>query len=151
MAHEDSKLPSVSVRIVWTDPPDLIELETHVAADGWSGTARAYASPEQLREEAENLLRWCDHRNGAVAIEAGADTGIGGLTLRFCAIDMAGHIVCHIQLTTGDLPNDARPEQIWRLALEIPTEPSQIQRFAHQLVAIVSSLEGEAVLKGVPA
>ena len=151
MAHDGSQLPFIAVRVVRSDPPDLIVLETHVVAAGWSGTGRGYGSPQVLREKAENLIEWCARRDGVFILESGADTGMGGVVLRFCAIDMAGHTVCHIQLAGGDLPSDARPEQVWKLVLEIRTEPSQIERFAHQLAVMVSSLEGEAVLEGVPA
>lgn len=150
MEQDESQSPSIAIRVVYQDLPDVIQLETRVFAYGWSGVARAYTSPDTLREQADGLAKWSHRPDGELTIEAGADTGIGWLLLRFYPVDMARHPVCHVRLAT-DSPTEGRPEQVGRLSLEIPTEPGLIERFARELAALAQTLQGEAVLRGVPA
>jgi hypothetical protein len=146
MADDEPRLPSLCVRIVYDDLPDLIEIEATVLSGDWSGITRAYTGPSALLEEARGLLAWTVRPHGDFSLDAGADTGIGWLQLRWYPVDLAGHLACHIQLATratGD-----RPEQVWRLSLEMPTETASVERFARQLVAVAETLAGEAMLAG---
>jgi hypothetical protein len=146
MPDEDLRSPSLVLRVVYEDLPDLIQVEARVAADGWSGIAWAYTSPHSLGEEARGLLGWTKQLSGEFALEAGADTGIGWLSLRWYAIDRAGHLACHVRMaTSGD---SSRPEGVRRLSLEFRTEPSMVERFARQLASLAESLTGEAELTG---
>ena len=43
---------------------------------------------------------------------------------------------------------EGRPEEVWRLSLEIPTETASVERFARQLTAVAETLTGEATLLG---
>jgi hypothetical protein len=139
------------MRVVHHDLPDLIEVQTAVKLAEWSGVARAYASPNALHEQTVALETWCSRPEGEIALELGADTGIGGTILRFYVVDMAGHVACHVRLAAGGLSSGGRPEQVSRLAIEIATEPGLIERFARELRIVISSLKGEAVLLAVPA
>ena len=67
----------LSLRIVYDDLPDLIEVEVRVVSDEWSGVAQAYTDPASLAEDARGLLAWSRHTVGESHLEAGADTGIG--------------------------------------------------------------------------
>jgi hypothetical protein len=147
MIHDEPRLPSLTVRPVYEDPPDLIEVEAQVVSGYWSGTARAYASPASLLESARGLLAWTECPSGEFALEAGADTGIGWLCLRWYPVDRAGHLACHVKLATPAVGR--RPEEVWRLTLEMPTETGLVERFARHLVSLAETFNGEAVLEGV--
>ena len=143
MTGDASRLTGLNLRIVYEDLPDLIEIEVRVLSGDWSGVARAYTGPSSLAEEARSLLAWSRRPVGEFALDAGADTGIGWVHLRWYAVDLAGHLACHVQLATSKAMD--RPESA-RLALEFPVEPYALEQFAHQIIAIVETLAGEAVL-----
>jgi hypothetical protein len=140
--------PNISIRVVWVDLPDLVELETRVTYGTWSGVARAYTVPDILRDAACKLAEWSRRPTIEFTLEAGADTGIGWLCLRWHPIDRAFHIVCHVQMATSRVTS-ARPQSVWRLSLEIRTEAGLVERFARHLASVAETLNGEAVLEGV--
>ncbi len=146
MTNDEPRLPSVTVRVVYEDLPDLIEIEARVLSGDWSGIACAYTSPSLLVEEARGLLAWTERPREKFTLDAGADTGIGWFQLRCYAVDRAGHLACHVNLATSATGD--RPEQVWRLSLEIPTETASVERFARQLIAVAETLTGEATLAG---
>lgn len=147
MSDEEPRSPSLTLRVIYEDLPDLIQVEARVAADGWSGVTRACTSPHSLGEQACGLLNWAERPRGGFALEAGADTGIGWLSLRWYAIDPAGHLACHVRMATNGF--SSRPESMRRLSLELRTEPALIERFARHVVSLTTSLAGDAVLAGV--
>lgn len=67
--------------------------------------------------------------------------------MRFYPVDLAGHIVSHIQLASDGTFQGARAEQVSRLAVEFPTEPALVERFARKLRCLIENLKGEAVLE----
>lgn len=142
-----SSSPRLTLRVVYEDLPDLIELEAQVVAGDWSGITRAYTDPVSLGEEARGLLACTTRLREEFALEAGADTGIGWLSLRWYTIDRAGHLACYVQIATAAGSN--RPESLRRLSLEFLTEPALVERFARQLISVAETLTGEAVLAGV--
>ena len=146
MTNDKPRLPSVTVRVVYEDLPDLIEIEARVLSGDWSGITCAYTSPCALVEEARGLLAWTACPREEFALDAGADTGIGWFQLRCYAVDRAGHLACHVNLATSAIGD--RPEEVWRLSLEIPTETASVERFARQLIAVAETLTGEATLTG---
>jgi hypothetical protein len=144
--HEEPRLPSLTVRVVYDDLPDLVEIEARVLSGDWSGVTCVYASPSLLAEGARGLLAWTLSPREEFILAAGADTGIGWFQLRCYAVDRAGHLACHVNLATS--ANGDRPEQVWRLSLEIPAETASVERFARQLIAVAETLIGEATLTG---
>ncbi len=50
MDDDEPRAPALSLRVVYKDIPDLIELEARVVTGGWSGVARAYTGPGSLVE-----------------------------------------------------------------------------------------------------
>jgi hypothetical protein len=141
-------LPAISVTLIYEDAPDLLELETRVQSYSWQGMARAYAATELLRQQAVDLAAWCKHLNGEAVIEAGADTGVGWTLLRFYRADSAGHVLCHVTLATGGVVTNHRPEQVWRMSLEIPTEVGLVEQFAKSLQSAIGSVGSTALLQG---
>src|SRR4051794_18637122 len=122
MADDSPRSPALALIVVYEDPPDLIEVEARVVHGEWSGIARAYAGPSSLVEEAGGLLAWSRRPAGEFSLELGADTGIGWVHLRWYAVDLAGHLACHVRLATRAV--GVRPEAVRRLALEIFVEAS---------------------------
>jgi len=135
----------IEIRVVYHDD-DLIELETHIRVNDWCGVGRAYTSADDIRDKANGLVSWSHNPSQEFLIEAGADTGIGWLVLRFYIVDMAGHVACHVTLAS---PAYDRTQPVWRLALSIPSKPGLIERFAKELLAISEILQGKAILEGV--
>ncbi len=146
MTNDEPRLPSLSVRVVYADLPDLIEIEVRVFSGDWSGMTCAYTSPPSLAEEARGLLAWTERPREQFTLDAGSDTGIGWFQLRFYPVDRAGHLASHVNLATSAI--GGRPEGVWRLSLEIATETASVERFARQLIAVAETLTGEAVLAG---
>jgi hypothetical protein len=60
MGDDGPRLPAVTVRVVYQDLPDLIEIEARVVSVDWSGITCAYTSPSALVEGARGLLVWSE-------------------------------------------------------------------------------------------
>jgi hypothetical protein len=146
MTDDEPRSPFLSVRIVYEDPPDPIEIEARVLFGDWSGMTRAYTGPSSLIEQARGLLAWAARPCEEFKLDAGADTGIGWLQLRWYPIDRAGHLACHVELATR--ATGGRPEEVWRLSVEMPKETGLVERFARQLISIGEAFTGEAMLVG---
>jgi hypothetical protein len=134
----------VSIEVVYVDE-HLIELAAAVGAGHWRGRATAYTVPADVVKFAEALLRFADGGPPA-AFEAGANTGIGLIGLRFYRIDRSGHIACHARLASGGVPTEHRPEQVSQLAMEFGTEAAAVERFARQLAELARTQGGRASL-----
>jgi hypothetical protein len=146
---DDPRSPTLTIRVVYEDLPDLIEVEARIVFGDWSAVTRAYTGPSSLAKDARGLLAWSQRPVGEFSLEAGADTGIGWAHLRWYPIDRAGHLACHVRLATQAIRD--RPEVVRRLALEVPVEAFSVERFARQLLAVSETLTGEAVLSLVTA
>jgi hypothetical protein len=149
MEEREVYTPSITIRVVYKDLPDLIELETCVQSRHWRGRATAYTSPTALGNDATSLAAWARQPVNELRIEAGADTGIGWLVLRFYTIDIAGHVMCQVTLAASS--SNWRTEAAARLTFSMPTEPGLVERFARHLSTLSATLEGEAVLEGLAA
>ena len=148
MADELPTQSKLTTRIVYLDLPGMIEVETRVVVGDWRGVARVYASPSSLEESARSLEMWSRQPKGRAELEAGADNGIGWMRLQFYPVDLAGHLVCHVQLTKRSRTL-APSEELHRLSLEFRTEPALVERYARRLEAITHTLGEDAVLLGV--
>jgi hypothetical protein len=134
----------VSIEVVYFDE-HLIELAAMIGAGHWRGRATAYTVQDAIAEFANALLLFAGGGPPAV-FEAGAETGIGLIGLRFYRIDRAGHIACHARLALGGVPTEHRPEQVSRLAVEFGMELSAVEKFARQLAEIAHTQAGRASL-----
>ena len=144
---DDIELPhEVTLAVVWANE-DMIELEAVVGVGRWSGRSRAYFVPQDFADFATALQHFADGVSAEAEFAGGADTGIGLIALRFYKVGRAGHIACHIRLATGWLSNDHRPEEIFRLCVEVRTEIWAVLNFARQLAEIGRTLAGNASLK----
>jgi hypothetical protein len=133
----------VSIRVSWVDD-ELIEIEAELVAEGWCGRANTYTTADEIREFAVELAQFNRTLSGEARLEAGGEDGIGLVALRLYTIDAARHVACHVRLAA--MASGHRPEQVHRLAIELTTEPSFIERFAKGLENIANSRTGEAVL-----
>jgi hypothetical protein len=139
----------LKLRVIYRDPPDLLELEVLVQCRGWAARSTVYASPHGFFEDAERLLAWARNPLDPFPVEAGADTGIGWLKLVFYTIDRAGHVACALTLATGKTSERSRAEETWRMSIELRTEPALIENFARACRTLAQSLDGEAELIGL--
>jgi hypothetical protein len=140
----------IQLRVVYEDLPDLIELGVSVRCGEWSAHSKAYTGPTAFADEAQRLLSWVSSPTDPIRIEAGADTGIGWMVLKFYTVDRAGHVRCAVSLATGGQPRDARPESTWRFGTEMPTELGLVERFARECIALSTDFSQEARLQGLP-
>ena len=141
--------PEISLEIVYADE-HLLELEAIVRNGLWRGQAKAYTLPRDIATFATSLERFADGAVATAAFQAGDDTGIGLISLRFYRIDRAGHIACHTTLVTNDYSTDHRPEEEWRLAVEAGAESWAVLQFARQLTCVASAEAGRASLAIAP-
>ena len=142
---DDLDLPrEVSVEVVYVDE-HLIELEAQVGAGRWRGRACTYTVPLHIANFADSLLNFADGGPPA-EFEAGADNGIGLISIRFYRIDRAGHIAGHARLALGRVSTNHRPEQVARLAVEFGAESWAIVQFAGQLAELARTQTGRASL-----
>ena len=140
----------LQLRVIYDDLPDLIELGVRVVHGDWSALSTAYTSPTFLSDDCEGLLRWVDAPREPLQIEAGADTGIGRMALKFYTINHAGHARCAITLARKLLKSEARPAETFRFAIELPTELGLIEHFARECIALGTNFKREARLIGLP-
>ena len=144
MPGTDSERLRLILRVVYEDPPDMIEIEAQVVGGRWAGAAEAYADPTSFREAAVGLRKWAERPSGDFVLEAGDDDGyFGWIHLRWVSNDGHGSIPCYVQLSTGALATERR----WRLSLTVKAEPWALERFASQLTRVSHSLDSEAVLE----
>ncbi len=132
----------VSVEVVYVDE-HLIELAATVDTGHWRGRATAYTVPTEVSRFADALLQFADGGPPAT-FEAGADNGIGLISLRFYRIDRSGHIAGHARLASGRVPTEHRPEQVSRLAVEFGAEAWAVAQFARQLSDLARTQKGRA-------
>src|ERR1700735_4361535 len=133
----------LQLRVIYEELPNLIELGVRVLHGEWSAMATAYTSPSFLTENGERLLRWVAAPNEPLRIEAGADTGIGWVVLRFYTVHHAGHNRCAITLASKTRTNHPRPAETSRFAIEFPTELVLVQRFAQDVAQLGTNFNGE--------
>lgn len=145
MSDDESRLPRLTLRVVYEDLPDLIQVEARFVAGEWSGVTWAYTSPASLAEEARGLVAWTGRLREEFILEAGSETETGWLSLRWYPVDRAGHLACHVRFATKE---GRRPESVRRLSYEFDTEPALVERFARQLIALAEFRNGEASLSG---
>jgi len=139
----------LQLRVIYDDPPDLVEIEAYVVHDHWSALSSAYASPSFFDDGGEKLLRWANSPQKLLRIEAGADTGVGLIALEFYVIDSVGHARCAISLAAKNVGYE-RPAQISRFAIELPTELGLVERFAQEWIGLGRDFKREARLIGLP-
>jgi len=148
MSSSDFRPPTISVSVIYEDAPDLIEIEARANSFSWNGVARAFAATEMCHQQAVSLENWSKNPREEAKIEAGADTGVGWVVLRFAPTDVPGKLLCRVTLATGGVTSDQRPEEVWRLSLEVPTETRLVEKFAQDLQAAIRNPGTTAVLQG---
>jgi hypothetical protein len=146
-AMDDVELTNeITLAIVYVDD-HLLELEAVVRAGHWCGRANAYTVPQDVATFADALHRFADGATPQAEFTAGADNGIGLLAMRFYRVDREGHVACNVRLATGRLPTDHRPEEVWRLSIEVEAESWAVLKFAQQLGEIARTRAGRASLQ----
>jgi hypothetical protein len=146
MDEGESYLPSLTIRIIYEDLPDLIELKAIVKSADWQGSATAYASTAKLGEAAAGLVAWSRDPVGEYKVEAGENPPIRWISLTFIPRDGIGHLECRIALV------NERPgcrDESWRMSTTMRTEPGLVERFAQQLQWLSSGRLSEVTLEGL--
>jgi hypothetical protein len=133
---------------IWHDEC-LLELEALVEYSGFRGRSTAYTEPQVIAEFADALMAFDAKREGGPTFEAGFSDGSKALHMRVYECDRAGHLAMHMHMTT-DAPGGHRPEEIWRLDIELKTEAQSLVCFARELRELARTQSGEAFLWAAP-
>jgi hypothetical protein len=140
-------VPSLTIQVTCEDPV-LIGIEARVIADDWAGLTWADIFLDSLREEACSLLNWAANPKDDCVVNFGFERHPGWFHLRFFASDRSGHMACQVELVSLSRQGQRNCER--RLAVEFPTEPMLVERFARQLIRLAETCEGSARLDGIP-
>lgn len=136
----------ISVEVVYVDE-HLVELATSFAFVEWSARSTAYTGFQTIGEFAEKLAGFASNLSGEVAFEDGNEGLPGFLGLKFYAIGGVRHLFCHLRLVSKEVPTDHRPEELWKVSVELPTEAAALDVFVAGLRRIVEHKSGKAILK----
>jgi hypothetical protein len=135
----------LEVTVVWTDPPDMVQLRIRAATEGFSGEADVYAAIDAAHTVAD-LLRGFPEDNADVRrVELGSfESGLagGGCRLNFRLIDKRGHAEIEAFLRAD--PQIYGNENV---TLRIPVEPAGIDEFVKQLEQMTLGLGSTAYLR----
>jgi hypothetical protein len=138
----DDSLPRqfLSLTVIYFDE-HLIEIECEMVAANWSAVAQAYTSQEDLQDFARRVHEFGLTLSGPLDWIIGPPTN-NLIFIRLFTIDRAGHVHCR-----ASLAKERAADEIWKFTADIPTEPSDILRFAQQLNRLGDTLTGKAVLE----
>jgi hypothetical protein len=137
---------NLTVEAIYVDG-SMVQLETSFTSLHWRGRATAYTQFDDIKEFATHLGDFAEKLSGEASFEAGReDSPIGFLRLRFYSTGRTGRFVCHLRLAT-DAATDYRPEEIWRLAVELESEAAALDTFVAGLRRIADTQSGSAVLR----
>ena len=109
----------LSIGVIWRDD-DMIELECTVAYGGYRGVSTCYTIAEDVIEFADALDSLAKTGDGHATFDSGLEDGSKRIALRAYTIDLAGHLAIHVVMATDGYAR--RPEQVWRISLEMKTE-----------------------------
>ncbi len=143
---ESDNQPGLSLGVIWYDD-DIIELECRVVYRGFSGVSTCYTIPENMIAFADSLDSLAQTADGHATFDAGLEDGSKRIALRAYTIDLAGHLAIHVAMATDGY--DRRPEEVWRIELEMKTESWPMSKFAQQLRSVVDAREGVAFLPAI--
>lgn len=140
-----ARLPKhqITFSAVWSDV-DLIDVEVGVAFQEWAGGTSAYATRDELRAFARDL----------VAVEEGASSAsldigqadLGYVACRIFEYDGARHV--GIEVRIGHAGNHVmnRPDFARQVHVSVPVERGQLSRFASEIQNLVMTETGTATL-----
>jgi hypothetical protein len=149
MPATDYLPPTVNISVIYEDPPDLVEIEARASSFSWNGVARAFAATEVCHQQAVVLESWCQNPHGEAIVEAGADSGLGWVLLKFLPTETPGKVLCRVTLATGGIVHDKQTDEVWRLSLEVPSETRLVEQFARELQSAIRNPGTSAILQGV--
>ena len=139
----------LTIERIWDDP-DMIELDVHVSNGYYTGETQVYTTEKEiieLRKELEGFPKTDDHR---VEFSAGTRDSYAFLSLRVYAFGGRGTCAIHVCLESN-VPTDFRPEEKFKIQLEMKFEPAALDRFLPQLERISHAHKSVATLKGMMA
>jgi len=143
--HLDELDRNLTVTIAYRDE-HLIELQTNVVVGDWSASATAYTDRAALGEFARQLAHFSTNLANRVEFEAGDQSGTGYLFMAFYPVDSVGHLACNLRLASKT-ETIHRPEEVWRMSIEIQTEPGALDAFAAELGRLAANGQGVATLR----
>jgi hypothetical protein len=125
----------------------LVELEVRLVTPTWRGIGRGYSTIEELRTFASDLVAFS--RNSTIPVTFATDykDGVSDLVISFTEYDISGQVACRVDLRDrrSQPSNSTAP---FELSASFFTEPTAIDRFSRQLMAMLANNNQTATLPG---
>ena len=136
----------LTIRTLWEDD-GLLTIESHAASWGFIGKTQVYSTFGALEKWSRELGALSLVAGQTVEFHAGARDSYAYLGVTVAVLDSLGHCVCRVAF-------ESNSTHTWesknKLEVEIRIEPTAMDRFIVELMAIVETKsQGEACLVGV--
>lgn len=135
----------LELKSIWNDE-HMFELKVIVSNNIFSGETEVYDQYERISEFAEKLVDY-PKGNKILFYEAGKKDSYSYFSMKYYPIDKSGHIGVEINIESN-VPTFYRPEEKYKLKLEIVVEPSAIDTFQKELLHLAKNEDGTAILFG---
>ena len=141
--------PQLSIEAVWKDE-DMFETRVTACNERYFGITEVYNDFEDLLNFAKSLKKFPKSVDSELEYKAGDKMSYAFFSMRFYCVDSVGHTAVQVEIEEN-VGTEYRPEEKCKLSLEIRFEPSAIDSFQSELVALAKKGEGKAILKGEKA
>ncbi|MFN5308813.1 MAG: hypothetical protein ACK5C0_05105 [Candidatus Kapaibacterium sp.] len=135
----------LELKSIWNDE-HIFELKVIVSNNIFSGETEVYDQYERISEFAKKLVDY-PKDNKILFYEAGKKDSYSYFSMKYYPIDKSGHIGVEINIESN-VPTFYRPEEKYKLKLEIVVEPSAIDTFQKELLHLAKNEDGTAILFG---
>jgi hypothetical protein len=133
----------LSVTAIWSDV-DLIEVDVAVIFQEWAGCSLAYATRDDLRAFARDLVAVVE---GATAAELNiGQPDLGYATCRVFEYDRARHLCIEVRVGHAGEQTINRPDFRREVHITVPVERGQLSSFASELQNVITAETGNATL-----
>lgn len=133
------------VQALWEDD-GLLTISSSAASFGFTGQTQVYTTCGELEKWAKEIESLSLEVGHTVEFQAGARSGYAYLGVTISVLDILGHCVCKVSFESNSIQTWERKN---KLEIEIGIEPSALDRFVPELMAIVHTHQGEACLLGI--
>lgn len=135
----------LELKSIWKDE-HMFELKVTVSNNMFSGTTEVYDQYESISDFAKKLIDY-PKGNKILFYEAGKKNSYSYFSMKYYPINNIGHIGAEINIESN-VSTVYRPEEKYKLKLEIVVELSAIDNFQKELFNLAKNEEGNAILFG---
>ena len=141
----------ISLRIerIWDDP-DMIEIDVRVFNGAYAGESQVYTVQQDILRFKEELEGFPKSDDQTAYFSAGKRDSYAFLSIRAYAFGGRGTCAIHVCMESN-VPTHYRPEEKFKIELEMKFEPAALDRFLPQLERVAHDHGSKALLKGIRA